>query len=268
MKKIKISKIVDFLKCEFIGDLGGEIKGFSSCDSLKLGCLTFLINDYNLNPGFGAVLLDEAGYCKRPRDFGNYLIVDNPKLCFARVLREFYESSHKPEIIFSGPKDNTLEGKVHRTVEIEGNVYLDFTVKIQPFVSIGTEGFGHVKNEKGEWEEFPQIGGVRIGENVEIAAGCNIHRGTLDDTTIGEGTKISTHCNIGHNCQIGKHVFIGGNTNLGGGTKIGDYSFIGMRVVTGPQTKIGKHVAVGMGSVVTKDLPDNALAYGNPAKLY
>lgn len=258
MKKLTVQDIAKFLNCDFIGDGNTEIRGFSSSDNSRSNCLTFLTKGYKLGLDFGAVLLNDEEFWKRPRDFKCYLIVDNPKLAFARVLREFYVKEKSCRYI----DFNTI---VDKTVIIEGTVYIGDNVKIQPYVTIGTEGFGHVRNEQGEWEEFPQIGEVVIGSNVEIAVGSNIHRGTLDNTIIGRGTKISTHCNIGHNSIIGNHVFIGGNTNLGGKTQIGDYSFIGMRVVTKPGIKIGKRVTIGMGSVVTKDIPDNVMAFGHPA---
>ena len=87
------------------------------------------------------------------------------------------------------------------------------------------------------------------------------------DTIIREGSIISVHCNVGHNCIVGKHTFLAGKTNLGGKTKVGDYCFLGMGVITKPGVVIGDNVVVGMGSIVTRDIPDKMIAYGNPAKV-
>ena len=167
-----------------------------------------------------------------------------------------------------------MSQSVLETIELEKinvvpkvDIHIGKRVRIQVQVSIGTAGFGYERNEKGEWEYFPQIGGVIIGDDVDVGAHANIQRGTLDDTIIGQGSKVGPYCNIGHNSIVGKHTFLAGKTNLGGKTQIGDYCFIGMSVVTLPGVKIGNNVMVGAEAVVTKNVPDGVVVCGVPAKV-
>lgn len=139
-------------------------------------------------------------------------------------------------------------------------------VKIHSGTVIGEDGLGFVKNEKNEWEKFPHFGRVIIGDNVEIGANCVIDRGTLGDTVIGEGTKLENLIHVAHNSKIGKHCSIVAVTYIGGSSVIGDYTWIGPQVCIRDQIKIGKNCLIGMGSVVTKDIPDNWVVMGIPAK--
>ena len=157
---------------------------------------------------------------------------------------------------------------VHGNVNINDGVRIGRNVIIYPGCAIGYDGFGHFENEKGELENFPQYGGVVIEDDVEIFALTNIDRGTLDDTIIGAGTKIDHHCHIGHNVVIGKRCVITACTVIAGSATIGDHAYIGINSSIRDWIAVGKNAFVGMGSVVTKDVPDNAVVLGNPARPY
>jgi len=252
MKVADIIKFIDTIKL-IKGDINREITKPNSIKNANEGDLIFCIKENEMSlKNITSCTVICASFSKDNIN-NTYIIVKNPKLWFAKVVEHF----------FNPRKTN----HIHKTVILEGDIEIGENVFIQAYCTIGTEGFGHVLDENEKWTYFPQIGGVIIEDDVEIAVGTNIHRGTLDDTIIKKGTKISTHCNIGHNSIIGKHTFIGGNTNLGGKTEIGDHCFIGMRVVTKPGIKIGNNTTIGMGSVVVEDIGDNCIAYGNPAKV-
>ena len=102
-----------------------------------------------------------------------------------------------------------------------------------------------------------------IGEGTQIMAGAVIQM----DTIIGSHSIINTAASIDHDCILGKYSFIGPNATLCGGVKIGEGTFIGAGATVLPYIKIGKNCMIGAGSVVTKDMPDNITAYGNPAKI-
>jgi len=151
---------------------------------------------------------------------------------------------------------------------IEQNILkLGKNVKIKEGTIIGTDGFGYERNEKNELEKFPHYGKVIIQDDVDIGANCTIDRGNMHDTVIGQGTKIDNGVHVAHNVKIGKHCLIVYGCILGGSSIIGDYSELMMGVMVKPHLKIGSHCIIGMGAVVTKDIPDNVLAYGNPAKI-
>ena len=74
-------------------------------------------------------------------------------------------------------------------------------------------------------------------------------------------------CHIAHNVVIGKNCIIVAHSYLGGSSKIGDYSWLAPGVIVRNGVKIGRNVMVGMGSVVTKNIDDNSVAYGIPARV-
>ncbi len=102
-----------------------------------------------------------------------------------------------------------------------------------------------------------------IGEGTQVMAGAVIQMGCK----IGAHSVINTAASVDHDCILGKYSFIGPNATLCGGVKIGECSFIGAGATILPYIKIGKNCMIGAGSVVTKDIPDNVTAYGNPAKI-
>lgn len=85
---------------------------------------------------------------------------------------------------------------------------------------IGADGFGFAPAPDG-WEKIHQIGGVRIGNDVEIGACTTIDRGALEDTIIEDGVIIDNQVHIAHNCHIGKNTAIAGCTGMAGSTIIG-----------------------------------------------
>ena len=91
---------------------------------------------------------------------------------------------------------------------------------------IGADGFGIAKDE-GRWVKIPQIGAVRIGDDVEIGANCCIDRGTFEDTVLEDGVKLDNQIQIGHNCRIGAHTAIAGCTGIAGSAIIGANCTIG-----------------------------------------
>ena len=131
---------------------------------------------------------------------------------------------------------------------------------------IGTDGFGYERNEVNELEKFPHYGKVIIGKNVDIGANTCIDRGNLEDTIIGDGTKIDNLVHVGHNCKVGKNVIIVAGTVLGGHTVIEDNCIIYANVMTKPWTRIGSGSVIGANSFVNKDVPVNEIWAGVPAK--
>lgn len=138
-------------------------------------------------------------------------------------------------------------------------------VRISPNAAIGADGFGYAMGLDGH-KKIPQVGRVIIQDDVEIGSGTTIDRGALDDTVIGEGTKIDNLVQIGHNCRIGRHCVIVGMVGLSGSTILEDF------VVLGGQVGSAGHVTIGTGSMVAArsgikdDLPAGGVYGGAPAK--
>ena len=138
-------------------------------------------------------------------------------------------------------------------------------VTIHAGVAIGQDGFGYLMGPGGH-KKIPQIGRVIIQDSVEIGANSTIDRGALEDTIIGEGTKIDNLVQIGHNVVIGSHAVIVSQTGISGSVKLGNY------VVLGGQCGVVGHIEIGDGaqiaatSNVNKNVPPNVKYGGTPAK--
>lgn len=118
---------------------------------------------------------------------------------------------------------------------------------------IGYDGFGFAKSPDG-WIKIRQLGGVVIGDDVEIGAGCTIDRGALDDTLIEDGVKLDNQVHIAHGCRIGQRTAMAGYVALAGGTVIGsDVTVGGMTGFTGHLSVCDK-VHIGANALVTQSI--------------
>jgi len=118
---------------------------------------------------------------------------------------------------------------------------------------IGYDGFGFAQSPDG-WIKIRQLGGVMIGDDVEIGAGCTIDRGALDDTLIEDGVKLDNQVHIAHGCRIGQRTAMAGYVALAGGTVIGsDVTVGGMTGFTGHLSVCDK-VHIGANALVTQSI--------------
>src|SRR5262249_7669039 len=105
-------------------------------------------------------------------------------------------------------------------------------------VVIGADGYGFAE-VGGRHRKIPQIGIVRIEDDVEIGANSCVDRAALGETVIGEGTKIDNLVQVGHNVRIGKHCLIVAQVGIAGSTELGDY------VVAAGQAGFSGHLKIG-----------------------
>ena len=131
-------------------------------------------------------------------------------------------------------------------------------------VVIGSDGYGFALHD-GKHHKIPQIGIVRIEDDVEIGAGTTIDRAALGETVIGEGTKIDNLVQIGHNVKIGKHCLLVSQVGIAGSTELGDYVSVAGQSGFSGHLKIGHRVQVAAKSAVLADVPDDAKVMGSPA---
>ena len=130
-------------------------------------------------------------------------------------------------------------------VTLYHDVRMGQRVVIQSGAVIGGEGFGFA-NDQGRWQKIAQIGGVLIGDDVEIGANTTIDRGAINDTVIGNDVKLDNQIQIAHNVQIGDHTAMAACVGISG------------------STRIGKHctIAGGVGMVGHIDICDNVFVSG------
>ena len=132
---------------------------------------------------------------------------------------------------------------------------------------IGKDGFGFTFGRNGIPVKVAHFGGVLIGDRVEIGANTVIDRGTLDNTCIGDDSKIDSLCLIAHNVQIGKAVLVAGKAEVAGSARIGDRSYIAPGGMVKNQVKTGTGCFIGMGVTVRRDMADDTAAVSGDGKM-
>lgn len=127
---------------------------------------------------------------------------------------------------FIGARSEVGEGGwLAPKVTLYHDVRIGKRVVIQSGAVLGGEGFGFA-NEKGVWQKIAQIGGVLVGDDVEIGVNTAIDRGALADTIIGNGVKLDNQIQIAHNVQIGDHTAMAACVGISGSTKIGKHCML------------------------------------------
>jgi UDP-3-O-[3-hydroxymyristoyl] glucosamine N-acyltransferase len=171
---------------------------------------------------------------------------------------------------------------LHAGVKIGAGVTLGARCMVHFNSAVGSDGFSYVTPEPGSVEtakaggavtatnqtlcRIASLGGIVIGDDVEIGSNTSIDRGTIAPTRIGNGTKIDNQVQIGHNVQVGENVMLCGRVGIAGSAEIGD------RVVLGGATGVADHVKIGadalaMGmSGIAGNVPPKSIVGGAPAK--
>lgn len=122
-------------------------------------------------------------------------------------------------------------------------------------VVIGSDGFGFA-NQKGAWHKVPQLGGVTIGDDVDIGSNTTIDRGAVENTVIEDGVKLDNLIQVGHNVRIGANTIIAGCVAIAGSTVIGKHCMIGgATCFAGHITICDQAMITGM-TAVTKSIPE------------
>jgi UDP-3-O-[3-hydroxymyristoyl] glucosamine N-acyltransferase len=136
---------------------------------------------------------------------------------------------------------------------------------LHPGAVVGSDGFGFAP-DAGTWVKVPQLGTVRIGDDVEIGANTTIDRGAIDDTVVEHGVKLDNQIQVGHNVTIGAHTAIAGCVGISGSTTIGRRCMIGGAVGIAGHLTIADDVAVTGFSLVTASIKQaGSYSSGMPA---
>jgi len=203
------------------------------------------------------------------------IVADNPYAYFARVSQLFnpvitQSGIHPSAVIAPNAKlgrnvslgagcvvgENVVIGDdscLYPRVVLYPGCTIGARVVIHAGAVIGADGFG-LAPENGRWVKIPQIGGVRIGDDVEIGANTTIDRGTLDDTVIEEGVKLDNQVQVGHNVRIGAHSAVAGCVGIAGSARIGRHVTIGGAAMIHGHIEIADHVHVSAGTLISRSL--------------
>ncbi len=156
---------------------------------------------------------------------------------------------------------------LHPRVTLYAGARLGDRVILHAGVVIGSDGFGYVFSE-GRHLKFPQLGGVEIGDDVEIGSNSTVDRGSLGTTIIGAGSKIDNLVQIAHNVRIGCHTVIAAQTGISGSAEIGDYVVMAGQVGLGERARLEERVVVGgqAGVLPGKTVRAGSTVWGTPAR--
>ncbi len=234
------------------------------------------------------------------------LRVDDPQLSFARIVRLFHPEPesragiHASACVHAGARveegvsvgpgavvedgarigrgtcigPGTLIGRgarvgvdcrLEHAVSILRDVEIGDRVRVHAGARIGTDGFGYVPGPDGAFK-VPQIGGCVIGNDVEIGANCTIDRGALDDTRIGDRTKLDNLVHVGHNVTIGSDCLVAAHVGIAGSCEIGDGTQFGGQAGVAGHLRIGAGARIAGQAGVIQDVPPGAELGGTPAR--
>lgn len=210
-----------------------------------------------------------------------YIRSVNPRLDFIKALKKIQETVgfdltyEKPKIHSSVliDKNVVIENGVEigAGTKIESNTFIAAGTKIgkncliKANASIGSDGFGFERLPNGTPIKFIHLGGVTIGNNVEIGSNSCVAKGTLDNTIIGNDVKIDNLVQIAHNCKIGVATLIASNAAIGGSVKIGDNCWISTSACIKSGIRIHDNAFIGIGAVVIRTIRKDTAVFGNPA---
>jgi len=119
---------------------------------------------------------------------------------------------------------------------------------------LGSDGFGFA-NDQGCWVKIPQLGGLRLGDRVEVGANTTIDRGALNDTVLADGVKLDNQVHVAHNVQIGEHTAVAAGVGIAGSARIGKRcTLAGLSGVVG-HVELADQVHVSSMTAVTHNVP-------------
>ncbi|MFL2712472.1 MAG: UDP-3-O-(3-hydroxymyristoyl)glucosamine N-acyltransferase [Gammaproteobacteria bacterium] len=207
----------------------------------------------------------------------NYLKSDDPYLTYAKLTKLFKDESelvipfihdsavisdtasvskkvHIGANVFIGPNCIINENVViNANCSLVKDVEIDSDTTINYGTVLGSDGFGFAPSNKG-YVKIEQLGGLKIGKNVEIGANCTIDRGALDNTEIHDGVILDNLIHIAHNVVLGKNSAIAASCAIAGSSKIGqNFQMGGLSGVLG-HLDICDDVTVGAHTLITKSI--------------
>ena len=147
-------------------------------------------------------------------------------------------------------------GYIAANVSIYHDVRIGCKVRIHSSAVVGADGFGIAQRQDGSWEKIHQIGGVVIGDDVEIGACTTIDRAALADTILGDGVKLDNHVQIAHNAVVGDHTAIASYSGLAGSAKIGRNCIMAGDVCIVGHVTVCDNVQLTARTLVTKSISE------------
>lgn len=289
MKFLNVSDIATMLGAPFVGN-DFLVNGACSVDSPENHKVSY-INDLSRieKLDFGASeTLFLVRNLPRVRGTCSFIEVPNPRFAYAKVsalLTDQIKRGGPHELSFVaasveiakntavGPFSVIHEGAIigenvviENNVTINGCVVIGNNTRIKSNSVIGTDGFGFEFSGAGVPTRIYHLGGVKIGDNVEIGCNSVVCRGTISDTVIANDVKIDDQVFIAHNVKIGERSMVVACTEISGSVTIGSDCWISPQTSIINQVSVGNGAFVGIGAVIIRNVESGSVVVGNPAK--
>ncbi|HUP48923.1 MAG TPA: UDP-3-O-(3-hydroxymyristoyl)glucosamine N-acyltransferase [Thermoanaerobaculia bacterium] len=304
MPEVTLGEIADLVGGSYAGAREVRVSGVAPLAEAGEDQLSFLSNPRYaalLESTRAAAVLVAATH---PGQSGRFIRVENPYLALAAVVERWFAGRPAPSGVsplasiagsarlgrnvsvgpFATIADGVVVGDgvvIYQNVSIEAGSSVGENSIIYPLVSIyertrigkrciihsgaviGADGYGFTADGE-RHRKIPQIGIVRIEDDVEVGAGTCIDRAALGETVIGEGTKIDNLVQIGHNVRVGRHCLLVSQVGIAGSTELGDSVVVAGQSGFGGHLKIGNGVQVAAKSAVLEDVTGGKVM-GSPA---
>jgi UDP-3-O-[3-hydroxymyristoyl] glucosamine N-acyltransferase len=150
---------------------------------------------------------------------------------------------------------------IHPRVVLLAGVRFGRRVVVHAGVVLGADGFGYARDGAAH-RKIPQVGGVRVEDDVEIGANATVDRATLGDTVIRRGTKIDNLVQVAHNVDIGEDCILAAQTGIAGSSRLGRGVILAGQVGVADHVSVGEGAMLGAQSGVVQDVPPGAKLTG------
>ena len=279
--RVTVADIVARLGGESVGDASLVIDRIASLEAATSTSIGFLANPrYRAQLGStqaGCVIVAPA-LREEAAARGAAIVTPDPYLYYARLsqwwverIRPAASSGVHPSAVVDasarvdasasiGPLAYVGAGasigagtRVGARVVVADGCHLGQRCIVHPGAVIGADGFGFAPTD-GRWEKIEQLGGVRIGNDVEIGANTCIDRGAIEDTVIEDGVKLDNLVQIGHNVRVGAHTAMAGCVGVAGSAKIGAHCTLGGGAIVLGHLELADHVHVSAATTITRSI--------------
>ena len=154
---------------------------------------------------------------------------------------------------------------IYANVTIYDRVSIGRQVVIHAGAVIGADGFGYVPGRDGQHDKIPQVGGVRVEDDVEIGANVCIDRATVGETLIRRGTKIDNLVHIAHNVEVGEDNLLLAQVGISGSCRLGTHVTLAGQVGVIDHVHLGDPATVIAQAGIAKDVEPRAVMAGSVA---
>jgi len=272
----------------------GTFHTAKNIDEASEGCISWMSESRSKNPAFvlkvgASVVIAHSAVLDHYRERPGQVVVatEQPRVSFAAILHKLFLKRPEPGVHPTAivHPEASMGSHVHigayavigkcrigndATIlshcVLHDGVQVGDRVVIKNHTTIGSDGFGYVRLFDGRNIRFPHLGGVILGDDVEIGANCCVDRGTLGDTVLGQGTKLDNLVHIAHNVRTGTNCMITAGTTVAGSTEFGNDCWIAPAACFRDGLHIASGVTVGLGAVVARSLEEPGVYLGNPAR--